>query len=178
MTILFKDNDMPAELADEVINASSVAVSYFHSEGRTIFNFNNISAVELYIFYVCQTWFMLHSHLTEKGADTDDLMSMLSSITYKFTLKAVSMVNSKDKKDDVSKLTKDDAIFWGAEFKKNLNYYQQVVAEGGVDRLMRTAFKDIIKSDQELESDAGKIFLGSVYATSVHIEEKLNNILV
>ncbi|MFA5742611.1 MAG: hypothetical protein WCX77_01180 [Candidatus Paceibacterota bacterium] len=173
MAKLFTDGNKHNELADEVINASTKALSYFFEECQEAIRTKDISAVELYLFYLCQTWFLLKSHILEMGADQNDQMVLFGTIIHKFCNRAASLTFSKNLAAENNNLD-----FWGQELKKNLIFYQQIANEGGVAELMQVAYNKIIKSDdQDFQSATGKAFLASAYIASVHIEEKLEELM-
>lgn len=172
MAKLFTGGNKHNELANEAINASTRAFSYFFREGQKIMNLKDVNTVELYIFYVCQAWFMLESHILEMGADQDDQMRLLITIIYKFCDKAVYLTSSKNSVPENNNLD-----FWVQEFKKYLIMYKQTINEGGVAKLMQTTYGKIVKSNQDLESASGKVFLNSTYIASVYIEERLRELM-
>lgn len=164
------------ELADEVINASSSAFSYFYNESKDLVDLKKINTVELYIFYVCHIWIILESHLMEIGADRDDFGILIGTIAHKFYIKVMSLLSSSPKTSEII-LNDNNIDFWSKELNKHLTVYRQLVAEGGIEKFMNTAYSNIIKSKDDLHSATGKVFLGSVYSATTHIEEKFKELI-
>jgi len=170
------DEQKNNELGDEVMNSASSAFSYFRNESQGLVDLKSINTVELYIFYVCHIWIILESHLMEIDADRDDFDILTGMIAHKFYIKAMSLVASSSKTNEVI-LNNNNIDFWSQELNKHLTVYRQLVTEGGIEKFMNTAYFNIIKSKDDLRSDIGKVFLNSVYLATTQIEEKFKELI-